>query len=716
MLKLRVRFPIAFALVTACAAALPGPAAAASPDLKAALAGIQKQIEAKRAAQHVAGAALVVVKDGSVVFAGGFGERDAERGLPVTADTLFAIGSCTKAFTAMTVMMGVEDGRLALDESPRKHLPYFRLRDPDADTRITLADLLCHRSGLDRTDLAWATGRLTSEQIIRVAGQAHATARLGEKFQYQNVMFLAAGEIVGRAYGRPWAAVVRSRIFGPLGMDRSDISAKAMQRDRDHALGYTYDAADDRFAHIPMRDLASIAPAGAINSCAADMGRWVLALLGRGAAGSTRLVSEASFAEMTRPRMAMGGAQSYGLGWMLGSWNGHAIIEHGGNIDGFSAHVAVLPDEAIGMAVLTNANSTPFTTAARDLVFEGLLGKPADAAAPPAGPAADAAPVPPGREAGTYRLAGPNLDFSITWDGARLTLTVAGQPPYPLERVAGRRYRLGSPAPAGFFATFRPAADAPDQAECYLEQPQGNVTLRKVPEAAYKAPITAEELMRREVEALGGERALRRHRTMRVEYAADLETQGLTGDGRIYASAPDAQTDTIVLRALGDPIATIREYFDGTSGGTEISFAPDTRIQGERAADAAVAADFHAPLDWRERFRSVTITGTEKIDGEECYVVRMTPKRGSPVTDYLSTATFLPARRASADGSSETFSDYRTVDGVKVAFARVRTAVGIGTAKLVVRKVSFNVPLPEGAFEARPKATRFGGVYPEAWR
>ncbi len=120
----------------------------------------RKTLDAKREEFHVPGAALVIVKDDKIVAIQGMGLRDVEHKLPVTPQTLFAIGSSTKAFTAMTALMSVDDGKLSLSDSPRKYLPYFKLKDPDADAKITVSDLLCHRSGLDRTELAWYTGKL----------------------------------------------------------------------------------------------------------------------------------------------------------------------------------------------------------------------------------------------------------------------------------------------------------------------------------------------------------------------------------------------------------------------------------------------------------------------------------------------------------------------------------------------------------------------------
>ena len=215
------------------------PQAVTDPPLQA----IEKALDARRQELHIPGVAFAIVRDDKVIYSHGFGLRDIAKGVPVTPDTLFAIGSSTKAFTAMTVMMSVDAGKLALTESPSKYLPYFRLQDPDADKRITLSDVLSHRSGLARTDLLWATGVLNSEQLIRALADVKPTAKLGEKFQYQNLMYLVAGQIVGKVNGAPWTTVVTKRIFRPLGVEHTDTSVDAMQRSDDYARGYTWDPA-----------------------------------------------------------------------------------------------------------------------------------------------------------------------------------------------------------------------------------------------------------------------------------------------------------------------------------------------------------------------------------------------------------------------------------------------------------------------------------------
>src|SRR3954470_7522429 len=248
-----------------CLAAVPTalhaqqPTTATATDYITALAAIEKSLEEKRKELGIPGMSLVIVKDDKVIYLKGLGVKDFEKNIPVTPDTRFAIGSSTKAFTAMLAVMSADDGKLSLDDSPKKFLPYFHMQDPDADARIKIRDLLSHRSGLDRTDISMVTGKLNREELIRVAGMAKPTAKLGEKFLYQNVMFAAAGETVAKAQGTTWDKIIETRIFKPLGMKASNTTVAATVHSRDYALGYTYNDDTKETKHVPMREIPAAA-------------------------------------------------------------------------------------------------------------------------------------------------------------------------------------------------------------------------------------------------------------------------------------------------------------------------------------------------------------------------------------------------------------------------------------------------------------------------
>ncbi|HZS08654.1 MAG TPA: serine hydrolase [Blastocatellia bacterium] len=485
--------PSVAAVVAKQEAAKASVATSADADLAARLAVIEKKIDDKRKELGIPGASLVIVKDDKVIYLKGMGVKDYERKLPVTPDTLFAIGSSSKAFTAMSVMMSVDEGKVSLSDSPKKYLPYFKLQDAEADAKITVRDLLCHRSGLNRTDIGWYTGKLSREETIRVAGLAKPEAKFGEKFLYQNVMFVTAGEVVARAQNAPYEKVIAERIFKPLGMKASNLSAREMQKSPDYSLGYVYIKATNETRKLPTRDLTVAAAAGAINSNAREMAQWVRLMLGGGEFEGKRLVSEKSFGELVSKQMTIAGSVSYGLGWFLREWKGHKVVEHGGNIDGFNAQVALMPDEKLGFALLTNVTASPLGSFAMNTIWSGLVGTP-DAMADNKETKGGMDAVDPKSEAGSYRLEQAGFNIKVAYEGDKLIANVPGQQPYTLINVGGRRYKLSDPAPDGFFITFRAVKDKAGETEMFLEQPQGNLVLPKLkdPEAA-EAAVKAEK-------------------------------------------------------------------------------------------------------------------------------------------------------------------------------------------------------------------------------
>jgi len=239
-----------------------------------------------------------------------------------------------------------------------------------------------------------------------------------------------------------------------------------------------------------------------------------------------------------------------------------------------------------------------------------------------------------------------------------------------------------------------------------LKQPGNESVFNRA--AEFKATMTVDELMAKVVEATGGEAALRKHKTMRVVADVDLLHQGVSGEAVIYARAPNAFGQDVTLTALGKKIGSFHEFFDGTAAADEGSFMPYNPKTGKELDEVRLASDFYAPLNWKTLFKTAEIRKLSKVQGEDAYVVVFTPEKGSPVTQYISAKTFLPLRTDSIATSdtismpvTETYSDYRSVDGVMVAFRRVSNSQAMGDTVLKIREVKFDVPVPEAAF--RPK-------------
>ncbi len=337
------------------------PAAAA----QAALEGFGAVVEKAVADWNVPGAGLAVVAGGKVVLAEGFGHRDLEQDLPMTADSLFAIGSTTKAFTATVLGMLSDDGVVDWDSPLRTYLPGFRLHDPVAGELITPRDLVTHRSGLPRHDLLWYNNHeITRAEVVERLAHLEPSADLREKFQYNNLMFLTAGYLVGQLTGGTWEQAVHARILEPLGMTRTNFSVADSRQDPDHALPYREND-DDALERIPFRPIDLVGPAGSLNSSVREMSRWLLFNLAGGVTGDDRLINASTLADVHSPHMTTGATPerpqisqaTYGLGWMIDSYRGHRRIHHGGGIDGFVTSVMLFPDDDLGLVSFTNRGS-----------------------------------------------------------------------------------------------------------------------------------------------------------------------------------------------------------------------------------------------------------------------------------------------------------------------------------------------------------------------
>jgi CubicO group peptidase (beta-lactamase class C family) len=371
-----MRIPSTILLLAVTASALP-----AQPGR---LRELDAYVQKAMAEWEVPGLGLVIVRNDSVVHAAGYGVRALGRPERVDANTMFAIGSSSKAFTALTLAQLVDEGKAAWDDPVTKHLPWFQLSDPYVTREMTLRDLLTHRSGLMRGDRLWyATGN-GREEIVRRVRHLEPTWSFRSAFGYQNIMYLAAGLVTEQITGRSWDDVVRDRIFTPLGMRNSLTSVKPLAGLTNVAQPHT--RIDDVITPIAYRDIDNVGPAGSINSSALEMAQWVRLQLGRGAVDGQRVVSEGNLREMFSPHtiIAIDTAserlypethfRTYGLGWFLEDYRGRKVIQHGGNIDGMSALVAMMPSENLGLVILTNMNGSGLPALLMRRIFDLQLG------------------------------------------------------------------------------------------------------------------------------------------------------------------------------------------------------------------------------------------------------------------------------------------------------------------------------------------------------
>lgn len=324
--------------------------------------------------------AVGIIKDGEIVLNEGFGMADVSKGLKSNADTMYQIGSCSKAFTAAAVALLVDQGKIGWDVPVKNYMPWIEFKEPFVTENVTVRDLLCHRTGLPRHDAYWIGTPVTREGMVRNLRNMQPCWSFRSEWCYQNTCYVAAGMLVETISGMTWEKFVEENIFKPLGMTRSSFYVEAIEGDENHAAPYARKMPTDMndYEQVPFlrsvhEDMekgvgAPYGPAGSIMSTVNDMMKWVAFNLNNGKVGEEQIISEANMKEIHKPQMLLSQPllvpfpeqdfYSYAMGWFTETYRGHMMVEHGGNINGFSALVTMIPDMNLGIVTLTNFDNS----------------------------------------------------------------------------------------------------------------------------------------------------------------------------------------------------------------------------------------------------------------------------------------------------------------------------------------------------------------------
>jgi CubicO group peptidase (beta-lactamase class C family) len=324
---------------------------------------------------NVPGLALAVVKDGKVIHSNTYGYRDLKQRLPVTPRTLFGIGSITKSVTVLAMAALVEDGKLDWDKPVREYLPEFRLWDPVASERATTRDLVSHRTGLPRHDAVWFNSPLTRRQMFDSLRYLEPSKDFRTTYQYNNLMFMAAGYLAGRIAGVSWEELARRRVLEPAGMRSANFSVRESERSGDFARHYAETRGN--LEETPFRVIDEVGPAGSINANLEDMIRYLEYHLKDSAPG---------LREMRKPQTLMPagalpefegfGTNSYGMGLFLTTYRGHELVYHTGTIGGYHALLSYLPKDRMGVVLLQNRLARPLPQILSLRIYDRLLALP----------------------------------------------------------------------------------------------------------------------------------------------------------------------------------------------------------------------------------------------------------------------------------------------------------------------------------------------------
>ncbi|MCE9563830.1 MAG: serine hydrolase [Planctomycetes bacterium] len=340
-------------------------------------------------AWDVPGVAVVVVRGDDTLLLKGFGKRELGAAAPVTADTVFPLASCSKAFTTTLLAMLADDGAMNWDDSVHKHLSGFKLSDPNADALLTMRDLLCHRCGIGGHDILWYRAPWGIDETLKRAQLLPLDYPFRSGFQYSSIPYLAAGRAIEKRTGEKWEKLVRTRICEPLGMKGVTFTTIAIPKDADRASGHKL-GKDGKVGRVPGYEIREPNPSGSVNATATDVAAWLKFHLSDGLdPNGTRLVSIKHLDETKTPQNIIrleGLAKqlnpdtvqlSYAMGWLVYDHRGKKVISHGGMIDGFRVQITMLPNENLGIAVLANLQETRMNAALTNSLIDLYCGLPA---------------------------------------------------------------------------------------------------------------------------------------------------------------------------------------------------------------------------------------------------------------------------------------------------------------------------------------------------
>ena len=328
---------------------------------------LNKFIQSELVKWNVPGAAVTVVKDGAIIYSKGFGFKDLNSKTPVDENTLFATGSLTKSFTAASIGILVDEQKLSWESKLIDLIPNFKLKDEFATLRITPIDLLCHRSGLPAHNMVWYVTDFNREELVYKLRFLEPSQDFRTQFQYNPLIYNLAGYLVGIKSNSTWEEFTKKHIFEPLNMTRSNFSFYDMIKDSNYAKPYT--EKDGKLTEVPFHPSQHLsAPAGAINSTAAEMANWLILNLSDGVFNEKQIISKENLDMIHSPQITFapyhdaglgpeGAVYSYtfyGLGWIIGTYYDQLILEHAGAIDGFSSKMTLLPRLNAGIVVLNN--------------------------------------------------------------------------------------------------------------------------------------------------------------------------------------------------------------------------------------------------------------------------------------------------------------------------------------------------------------------------
>ena len=352
----------------------------AFPQLDKRLKGLDSELEKVLKKLEEPGFAVAIVENDQILYSKGFGYRDYENKIKVDSNTLFAIGSATKSFTSSLLGVLREDEKLDFEDSPIDHINELRFYNSQMNDVISIRDMMSHRTGLPRHDGSWYFfSTFSKDSLVSRVKHHKPFTSVRNQWYYNNFMFMLQGVIAERITNKTWSENIKEMIFEPLGMTRSNTSIAELENSENAAIGYS-----EGFKKMEYYKIAGMAPAGSINSSVNEMSKWLITWINKGEykgekilppnyteeAISSQSVIGANLPDEDNPGLHLA---NYGYGWFLSSYKGHYRVEHGGNIDGFSASASFFPSDEVGIIVLSNQNGSSAPPIVRNIITDRML-------------------------------------------------------------------------------------------------------------------------------------------------------------------------------------------------------------------------------------------------------------------------------------------------------------------------------------------------------
>ncbi len=333
----------------------------------------------------IPGVAVCIVKNGKVVLMKGYGVKELNGSDKVDENTLFMIGSNSKAFTATAIALLDAEKKLSLDDKVTKWIPEFKLNNKAAGEQAIIRDLLCHRLGFQtfQGDFTYWTSNLSRKEVIEKMSHIKAVYPFRTNWGYTNAAFLTAGEIIPRVTGKQWEDFIKEKLFLPLGMPNTIALSKDMPAAPNKCAPHTL--VNGVVEKIPFCVIDNLAPAGSISSSVSDMSHWVMMQLNNGKYNGTQVVPASAIAQTWLPHSILGNGRYlynkghfalYGLGWFLEEYSGRKMVSHTGGVNGFVTSVTLVPEEKLGIIVFTNTDANTFYEALKWEIADAYLGNP----------------------------------------------------------------------------------------------------------------------------------------------------------------------------------------------------------------------------------------------------------------------------------------------------------------------------------------------------